>query len=208
MAAVPKHDPATNRTGSMQLLVMNDTGRPAARLKDGLQRCGYILVAELGTAEHLAQHVADTLPDTVIIDTCSPGQMLLDQVQAIHRRYARPIVMFCTDARSESIRAALRRGVTSYLAGSVNLARLPGILRVAQARFEEDRLRMKCLDDMKSEVAQIKAVTRAKAIIMHVRHCSEDDAHRALQELAMHRGMRLNEAAMRVIEMSTLLDQH
>lgn len=192
-------------TFSMRVLVMNDTGRPATRLKEWLQRYDFNVIAELGSHHHLAQRVCEMLPDAIIVDTSSPSPQMLEQIVQVNTRHPRPILLFSKDGRNEMIKTAIRRGVTSYMVGNVNLERLPVIMRVAQARFEEDRDRRKELDDLKSELHQLKAVTRAKAIIMKVKHCSEEEAHRSLSEIALSRNMPIGAIAEQVVEMAKLL---
>lgn len=188
----------------MRVLIMQD-GISATRLKEWLLRYEFNIVAELGSHQHLAQRVSEMLPDVLIVDTPSPSQQILDQLRKIQQKHPRPILIFSKDGRNETIKAAIQHGATSYLAGNVNMERLPTIMRVAQARFDEEKIRRKELDELQSELTQLKAVTRAKAIIMKVKRCSEDEAHRSLREIAMSRGLTIGEIADQVVEMSKLL---
>ena len=68
---------------------------------------------------------------------------------------------------------------------------------LAQILGEVDRLRL--------QLAERKAIERAKGILMKQRGCSEEEAFAALRTLAMQRGLKLGEVARQVIDVSSLL---
>jgi two-component system, response regulator / RNA-binding antiterminator len=54
-------------------------------------------------------------------------------------------------------------------------------------------------------LAQRDVVAAAKRLIMHKKAMSEPEAHRWLQDLAMKRGLKLPEAAQRVLDVESLM---
>jgi len=144
-------------------------------------------------------------PDLVLIDTESPSRDVLEQLAVMSTTAPRPVVMLTEDSHDDAIRAALGVGVSAYVVDSIDPKRLGPIMRVAMERFQgEQRLRAE-LDATRTQLAERKAVERAKGILMKQRGCSEDEAFTSLRSLAMQRGIRLGEAAQQVIDVAGLL---
>src|SRR6267142_2372649 len=73
----------------------------------------------------------------VLIVDESPGRAVLEHVVMISRDEPRPIVMFSTDDAPETIRDAVRAGVSAYVVDGLDAARVKSIVEVAVARFDE-----------------------------------------------------------------------
>ena len=84
-------------------------------------------------------------------------------------------------------------------------ARLASVLRVAIARFEQDKALREQLAQARSELSSRKVVDRAKGILMRSGGLGEEDAYHQLRKLAMDRGTKLVEIAQRVIDADELL---
>lgn len=83
--------------------------------------------------------------------------------------------------------------------------RVRPVLEVAIARFRAFQELKTELEQARNSLADRKLIERAKGILMERRDCSEDDAYRALRQMAMSRNQRLVEVARNVIELSALL---
>ena len=105
----------------------------------------------------------------------------------------------------QDIRDAVRAGVTAYIVDGLSEARIQPILQVAVERFGAEQSLRQALADAKSELSERKLVERAKGILMKQRQMDEEEAFRALRKFAMDQGLRLAEAADRVVQMSTLM---
>ena len=144
-------------------------------------------------------------PDVVLIDTESPSRDVLEQLAAMSATAPRPVVMLTGDAHDDAIRAALGVGVSAYVVDDVEPRRLEPILRIAIERFQsEQRLRAE-LESTRTQLAERKAVERAKGILMKQKSMSEEQAFTALRKLAMERGIRLGEVAQQVVDVTNLL---
>jgi response regulator NasT len=144
-------------------------------------------------------------PDVVLIDTESPSRDVLEQLAVVSASAPRPVVVLSEDGDDAAIRAALGVGVSAYVVDGVESRRLGPIMRVAIERFRgEQRLRDE-LEATRTQLAERKAVERAKGILMKQRGCDEDAAYAALRSLAMQRGIRVGEAARQVIDVAGLL---
>jgi response regulator NasT len=71
---------------------------------------------------------------------------------------------------------------------------------VAYARFELDQQLRAELDATKVKLAERKTVERAKGLLMEARGISEEEAFKRLRTMAMERGIKLADAAQRVID--------
>jgi response regulator NasT len=117
----------------------------------------------------LFARVSEHTPDVVLIDTESPSRDVLEQLAVMSSSAPRAVVLFTGDAESDTIRAALRAGVSAYIVDGIAPARLDPIMRVAMERFEADQKLRAELDDTRARLEERKLVERAKGILMKQR---------------------------------------
>ncbi len=190
---------------TMRVLVVDDSPERTAVLREGLERAGYEVAAALAAPIELLRAVEQVRPDVIIIDIDSPSRDVLEHVVMISRDQPRPIVMFSSDDAPDTIRDAMRAGVSAYIVDGLDAARVKSIVEVAVARFDEyQRLRVE-LADANQKLEERKLVERAKGILMKARGMDEDEAFQTLRRLAMDRGKRLGEIAQQLIDMADLL---
>lgn len=190
--------------GLKVLLVDEDPDR-AVSVSRALVAGGCEVVTTLSSALELYDRVAEYKPDIIIIDTDSPSRDVIEHITFISREQPRPIVMFSGDSEGETIRAAIRAGVTAYIVDGLSDARLQPILSVAVERFEAEQELRRELTDTKTMLAERKKIERAKGLVMKQAQCDEETAFRHLRKLAMDRGIKLADAAKIVIDISKTL---
>ncbi len=190
---------------TMRVLIVDESPERTAVLREGLERAGYEVAAALAAPIELLRAVEEVQPEVIIIDTDSPSRDVLEHVVMISRDEPRPIVMFSSDDAPDTIRDAVRAGVSAYVVDGLDAARIKSIVEVAVARFDEhQRLRAE-LVEANLKLSERKLVERAKGILMKSRGIGEDEAYQALRRMAMDRGKRLGEIAQQVIELAGLL---
>lgn len=189
----------------MRVLVVDDSSERTEVLREGLEQAGYEVVAALASPLELLHAVEQSRPDVIIIDTESPSRDVLEHVVMISRDEPRPIVMFASDAAPDTIREAVRAGVSAYIVDGLEASRVKAIIEVAVARFDEHQLLKTELADANLKLSERKLVERAKGLLMKARGMTEDEAYQALRRMAMDRGKRLGEIAQQLIDMSELL---
>lgn len=186
------------------LLVDNDPAR-AAIVKPALREAGYEVVTVANSSTEILEQVRRLRPDVIIIDRQSPDRDMLEHICMLTRDEPRPIVLFTDNGDRDSIRAAVRAGVSAYVVGSLSADRIRPIVDVALARFEEfQRLRGQ-LNKANLMLADRKLIERAKGLVMQQRGVSEAEAYQLLRKTAMDRNQRLVEVAENVIAMAELL---
>lgn len=189
----------------LRVMIVDDNKERSAPLKHFLVEAGYNVVGHLSDTADLNRAVAQMRPDVIIIDTESPSRDTLEHICVVSRDDPRAIVMFSHDGETEKIRAATRAGVSAYVVGSLESARLRPILDAAMVRFEEYQALKNELEETATKLADRKTIDRAKGILMKQRGLDEDTAYQSLRKLAMQRGMRMGEIARQVIQAAELL---
>lgn len=195
-----------NRTVKMLRIMLVDQGPERAEiLRATLEQADCEVVAQVSSTIDLSALVEVCKPDLIIIDTDSPERDTLENICIVSRDQPRPIVMFTHDEDSETIRAAIRAGVSAYVVGGLKSDRIKPIMDAAIARFEEFQAMRTNLEKAEGQLADRKIIDRAKAALMKQRGWSEDEAYQALRKMAMNRGVKLGEAARQVIAVTELL---
>ena len=134
------------------MLVDEDPDR-AAGLRAALEANGCEVVSRLASPLEIYDAVAAISPDVIIIDTESPSRDSLESLAFVSRDRPHPIVMFSGDRSSESIRGAIRAGVSAYIVDGLSAARLQPILDVAVQRFLAEQSLKEELADAKTQLA-------------------------------------------------------
>jgi response regulator NasT len=98
------------------------------------------VVARLGGRDDLRARIAALAPDGIIVDRASPDRDVLEDMRRIYSDEPRPLVMFVGESDSDSIRAAVRAGVSAYVIRRCRDAQYRAIVEVAR--------RLVALEDM------------------------------------------------------------
>ncbi|MCE5181584.1 MAG: ANTAR domain-containing protein [Betaproteobacteria bacterium] len=189
----------------LRIMLVDQGPERAEILRATLEQADCEVVAQVSSTIDLSALVEACKPDLIIIDTDSPERDTLENICIVSRDQPRPIVMFTHDEDSETIRAAIRAGVSAYVVGGLKSDRIKPIMDAAIARFEEFQAMRTNLEKAEGQLADRKIIDRAKAALMKQRGWSEDEAYQALRKMAMNRGVKLGEAARQVIAVTELL---
>jgi two-component system, response regulator / RNA-binding antiterminator len=189
----------------LRVLIVDRTVDRSHSLREALESEGYVALTPPAGRFDLLRCVRDLEPDVVIIDMDSPDRDMLEDSRRVFQEQPKPIVMFVDESDSDSIRQAVEAGVASYVVKGAAAERVRPVLEVAVARFRAFQELKSELAQAKSSLADRKLVERAKGILMERRGCSEDDAYRALRQMAMSRNQRLVEVARNVIDLAELI---
>ena len=163
----------------LRVMVVDEDNERRQVLRQGLERAGHYVVAEVQSTISLSQLVAQVLPDVIIIDTQSPDRDTIEHLCVISQDTPRPIVMFSADGNTEKIREAVRAGVSAYVVDGLAAQRVQPIL---------DRL-----------------LDRAQGILIKQKNLSEEEAYKWLRKMAMNENLKLAEVAGQVTRAAKLL---
>ena len=98
---------------ALKILLVDEDPDRAASVRDALVADGCEVISTLSSPFELYARVAEAKPDIIIIDTESPSRDTLEHIAFISRDQPRPIVMFSGDREGDTIRSAIRAGVTA-----------------------------------------------------------------------------------------------
>jgi response regulator NasT len=189
----------------MRVLVVDESAERAEILREGLRRAGHEVTASLTSAVALLKMIEELAPEVIVIDTESPSRDVLEHLVVMSQHTPRPVVMFATDRAPETIREAVRAGVSAYVVDGLDPARVKTIVDVAVARFED-------FQDLRAQLAQAnlklserKLVERAKGLLMKTRGLEEDAAYGLLRKFAMDRKLKIAEVAQQLVDAAELL---
>ncbi|WP_454762733.1 ANTAR domain-containing response regulator [Cupriavidus campinensis] len=169
-------------------------------IRAGLAQAGFPAVETVDADLRLPEVIAASQPDLVIIASESAARDTIEHVCVSTQHAPRPIVLFTDNDDAQRIKVALTAGITAYIVDGLRAERVKTVLDVAYARFELDQQLRAELDATKLKLAERKTVERAKGLLMQARGISEDEAYKRLRGMAMERGLKLVEAAQRVID--------
>jgi response regulator NasT len=179
----------------VRVLVVDESPERAEILREGLRRAGHEVTASLTSPVALLKTIDQLMPDVIVIDTESPSRDVLEHLVVMSQHTPRPVVMFASDGAPETIREAVRAGVSAYVVDGLDKDRIKGIIDVAVARFEDfQRLRGE-LAEATLKLSERKLVERAKGQLMKMHGIDEEAAYSLLRKMAMDRKQKLAEVA-------------
>ena len=195
----------THENRNLNILLIDELPERSEVLQRILEDSGYRIIARASAGDNLTELVNRYLPDIIIIDMDSPDRDTLEHMQSISVNRPRPIVMFTNDDDSDTIRRAVRAGVSAYIVDGLQPKRVMPILDTAIARFNEFQEVRTELKKTRDTLAERKLVERAKGILMKKSRCDEETAYRNMRKLAMDRNMKLADLARSIIAAAELL---
>jgi len=189
----------------MRVLVVDESPERADILREGLRRAGYEVSASLSSPVALLSTIEQLRPDVIVIDTESPSRDVLEHLVVMTQHTPRPVVMFSSDGAPETIRDALRAGVSAYVVDGMDPNRIRAIIDVAVAQFEDFQRLREELAEANLKLAERKLIERAKGLLIKHRNLDEQAAYALLRKFAMDRKLRLGEVAQQLIDAADLL---
>jgi two-component system, response regulator / RNA-binding antiterminator len=174
-------------------------------IQEELTTAGHTVVGVVDAAMAIHDCVQRLQPDVVIVDAESPSRDTLEGLATVSAENPRPVVVFSEDASDGPMHQALRAGVSAYVIAGLHPQRLAPVLKVAIARFEQDRALRAQLQDAELKLSERKLIEKAKGLLMDEIGLSEEQAYAHLRKLAMDRGQRLGEVAQRVVAAQGLM---
>lgn len=181
------------------LLLEQESDRPDP-LSERLEAAGCRVVACLHKASALEAVLEQQVVDIIVLDLVSPDSHLVQQVGRIAQRNDQPVAVFVEETDVGTIRDAVDAGISSYIVRGSQVERLWDALEVARARFAIEQSLRSDLASARNTLADRKVIERAKGRLMKDQGLDEDEAFRALREIAMRRNLKIIEVARSIIE--------
>ena len=197
------------RSSTLSVLIVTDpdaqTSADAMAISSALADVGHLVLGVRAGDPSLPEAMARLKPDVVVVQSDSAVRDVLEHIVVATRDARRPIVMCTEDTDRPTMRSALGAGVSAYVVKGLKPERVQAVVDVAMERFAGEQALRSELDAARGELADRKTIDRAKRLLMSKKALSEPAAHRFLQDLAMKKGLKLRDAAERVIDVESLL---
>jgi len=188
-----------------RVLICEDEGLTALRLKKALGKLGYTVVGEARSGDEAVALARQLQPDAILMDIRMPKLDGIGATEQIMRERPTAIVMITAYSERELVEAALRAGASGYLVKPVSDEQIEPALRVALNQFAELRELTSEVSDLKEAIALRKVVERAKGVLMRRQGLAEDEAYRRLQKISRDRRQSLRQTAEQILAAAELL---
>jgi response regulator NasT len=190
---------------SPKIVIVDESPIRAAILEEGLRDAGYTDVQHIREMHNLLARIYALDPDVIVIDLENPSRDVLEQMFQVSRAVRRPVAMFVDQSDSESARASVEAGVSSYIVDGLKKERIKPILDLAISRFNAFSKLQDELDRTKSALEERKIIDRAKGIVMKLKGLTEEEAYVLLRSTAMREKKKIGEIAQSIITAAELL---
>jgi response regulator NasT len=190
---------------SPKIVIVDESPIRAAILEEGLREAGYVDVQHIREMHNLLARIYALDPDVIVIDLENPSRDVLEQMFQVSRAVRRPVAMFVDQSESESARASVEAGVSSYIVDGLKKERIKPILDLAISRFNAFSKLQDELDRTKSALEERKIIDRAKGIVMKLKGLTEEEAYVLLRSTAMREKKKIGEIAQSIITAAELL---
>jgi response regulator NasT len=198
--SLPASDPAP-----LRVLLIDDGANRVRLIRDELVAQGHEVVGVVDSSWLIHDAVERLRPDAVIVDSDSPSRDTLEHLALLSERNPKPVVVFSEDGGDDPMRHAMAAGVSAYVVAGLQPQRVAPVLRVAIARFEQDRQLRAELSEARAQLSQRKVIDRAKGLLMKRQGLDEEAAYALLRKTAMDKGLKLADLAQRLVDAADLL---
>lgn len=193
-------------TAMLKIAVVEADRDRAHQIVDALRDEGWGDIVVLGDATGLARKLGEIEPDLVLIDLANPNRDALEQVSLASQAETRPVAMFVDQSDDEMTRAAMAAGLSAYVVGAPEPARVRSVLKTAIARFQVTSQMRRELELAKQALADRKTLDRAKGMLMRAKGVSEDEAYTLLRKTAMSQNRKVIDVAQALLTAADLLE--
>ncbi|MDB5563461.1 MAG: Two-component system response regulator [Tardiphaga sp.] len=190
---------------SPKIVIVDESPIRAAILEEGLREAGYVDVQHIREMHNLLARIYALDPDVIVIDLENPSRDVLEQMFQVSRAVRRPVAMFVDQSDSESARASVDAGVSSYIVDGLKKERIKPILDLCISRFNAFSKLQDELDRTKSALEERKIIDRAKGIVMKLKGLTEEEAYVLLRSTAMREKKKIGDIAQSIITAAELL---
>ncbi|MFK7894742.1 MAG: ANTAR domain-containing response regulator [Myxococcota bacterium] len=192
-------------SGDLRVLLIDSNDARAAGLQRALELDGCEVISLRNLTEP-EQIVAEHAPEVILIEQDSPTRDTLESMRRITEVNPRPIAFFVDRSDRESMRKALRAGVSAYVVHELDTTRVRTILEVAVARFESHQAELQERDQLSMQLGKTQErlrerrdIERAKGLLMKRLGLGEEEAFSRMRQEAMDQNLSLGKIAERVL---------
>lgn len=188
-----------------RILIIDESDERADVLQAGLQDAGHADIVRLRVMRDLIERIAEIDPEVILIDLENPNRDTIEQMFRVSETVKRPIAMFVDESDPETIKQAMRAGVSAYVVNGMARDRVKPIVETAITRFEVFRDLENRVVVAERALEERKVIEKAKGVLMKRHGLDEAAAHAKLRDAARARGRRVVDVAESILTAEQLL---
>jgi response regulator NasT len=182
-----------------RILIADDDAMLRLDLRTMLESLGHHVVGEAENGEMACGLARSLHPDLIILDVMMPGKNGMEAAEVIARERLGPVLMLTAYSDVPIIERTSRAGVMGYLVKPFRQQELQPAIEIALTRYREMLALEGALSSANENIDAIRAVGRAKRVLMARFGISEQEAYRRLQAQALSTRRPIKEIAEAVL---------
>jgi response regulator NasT len=175
-------------------------------LKRALIENDYQIVEQTTDITQISNHVDLHKPDIIMISMDAPDTLILKKISELRQQKPLPVIFFAEKDAPHMTQQVIKAGVNAFIVDDIQIQRLPSIVNIAIARFNESQSLEQELNTVKTKLADRKILERAKGILMAQKSMSEEEAYNSLRKMAMDKGQSMAIVSENLIDAFKLLN--
>lgn len=183
-----------------RVLVADDEHLVSSGIAASLVTLGYQVVGPAPDGQAAVDLALREQPDLALLDIRMPVMDGLSAAAKLWMEHHIPSVIVSAYSSQNYLELAQDTGIFGYLLKPITTESLRVTLAVAWARAKNHSTQVSRITQLEGSLASRRTVEQAKWRLVESRHCSEADAHSALQRAARTSRRRLVDVAQDVLD--------
>jgi len=189
-----------------RVLLIDPVRTKSSLLKRALVENDYQIVEQITDITKLADRTDYYKPDIIMISMDAPDSITLKKMSDLRQLHPLPVIVFAERDSPHMIQQVVKAGVNAFIVDDIQIQRLPSIVNIAIARFNEQQSLEKELTSVKTKLADRKILERAKGLLMAQKNMGEEEAYNSLRKMAMDKGQSMATISENLIDAFKLLN--
>lgn len=191
----------------LKVLLIDPMIAQTSPLRRALIENNYEIVEQTTESTRIYEHVIRNSPDVIMISMNTPDQNTLKELSKLKEQHPLPVIVFAEKDNPNMIQQVIKAGVNAFIVDDIQIQRLPSIVNIAIARFNEQKTIEQELSSVKNKLADRKILERAKGLLMAQKNMSEEQAYNSIRKMAMDKGQPMTSIAENLIDAFKLLNE-
>lgn len=185
----------------LRVLLIDEDHEKINGLREALCDSRYVIAHHSGQNASLLKTVDKLQPDLIVIDIESPSRDMLESLSTLSHFNPKPIVMFSTTEETEIINQSVQSGVSAYIVGDADPAKVTPILDAAVAQFAQFNAIKSQLIETQSQLDAKEIIDKAKRLLIRSKGLTEEQAFHSMRKMAMNTGQKMEDVAHTVVSL-------
>lgn len=186
---------------SLSILVSSVCEDSFNTIKDGMVEGSVVLNSSDYENESVFSLATRLKPDVIMLVYREMDEAALDELSELTQSLLIPVLVFVKSDEGSFARHVIRLGACAFVVDGLMSTRMQSLVEVAIERFKLNTALHAELQKSKETLASRKVIEKAKGLLMASRTMSEDEAYKALRNMAMRQGKPLREVSESMIVM-------